>query len=61
MEGDFLQDNVSIPPFPWDKICITNSKTAIKHRIVVSMFKFVVSFEDSYQFLHCDFLQENVF
>ena len=47
MEGDLLQDDVSIP-FPWDKICITNSKTAIKYQIVVSVFKFVVSFEDSF-------------
>ena len=60
MEKDFLKEDVSIL-FPWDKIYIPNFKIALKYQIVVSIFRFVASFEERYHFLFCEFFQGKFF
>ena len=60
MKEGFLQEDVNFL-FPWGKVYTPNFKIAMGSQIIVQIFRFVVSFEEKYQFLFCEFFQEKIF
>ena len=60
MEENFLHEDASIP-FPWGKVYIPDFKIAMGYQIIVPIFRFVVSFEERYQFLLWEFFRQKIF